>query len=287
MLSKEKETLDALQIALSSRFQPSPSESQMAGVEEEDKEKQGDIENISFHESTWEQRYEKIWVEIEKKETKSQYRNVTAELKERFGEIEHKVEIETVQDKETKEEKEEANNDVKQDPDAPDGAAEEYSSEGEEELIVRPTTQARSVRLLPIPEQRESGQDESYSEEFPNNDFAKHKDIKQHSSESLNKTVQETKSSSHQMPGYDVDAFSNVNKKKENLRSTHWGDHQTPFAIDQEPLQEAEISPSHSFGDASLFPSMPDTVSSSSDELVEEDLQRSINEVGKWRRRKS
>lgn len=287
MLSKERETLDALEIALSRKFQLGPSESQNGGVEEkeEEKEKQRDIENTS--QSTWEQRYEKIWVEIEKKETKSQYKNVAAELKERFGEMEHTVQSGTVQDKEPKEEKEEANKVVKEDPDAPDGAGIEDSSEDEEELIVRPTTQARSLRLLPIPEQRESGQEESYSEEFPNNDFAKHKDIKQHSSESLNKTAQETESSSYQSPGYGVDAFSILSENKENLRSAYWGDQQTPFAINQESSQEAKISPSHLVGEAGVFPSIPDTVSSSSDELVEEDLQRSINEVGKWRRRKS
>ncbi|RXN22884.1 ankyrin repeat domain-containing 26-like protein [Labeo rohita] len=70
----------------------------------------------------WEERYEKIWVENEKKETKSQYKNVAAELKERFGELEHK------------------------------------------EPTLRPTARARSAILLPIPEQRESGLEDSQSE---------------------------------------------------------------------------------------------------------------------------
>lgn len=289
MLSKERETLDALEINLSSPFQPGPSESQATEVEEkeEDKERQGNIENTSFHETTWEQRYEKIWVEIEKKETKSQYKNVAAELKERFGEIEQKVRSETDQDKETKEENDEANKDIKQDTGVPEGASEEVSSEDEEELIVRPNTRARSVSLLPIPEQRESGQEESYSEDLSKNDFAKHEDIQQHCSEILNKTTQETEGSSHQRPGYGADGFSNISENRENLRSADLGDLKTPFAINQESSQEAEISPSQLVGEARVLLPMPDTVSSSSDELVDEGLQRSINEVGKWRRRKS
>ncbi|MBN3295306.1 ANR26 protein, partial [Amia calva] len=38
-------------------------------------------------EAHWEARYEKIWVEKEKREVKSHYKNVAAELKEKFGEI--------------------------------------------------------------------------------------------------------------------------------------------------------------------------------------------------------
>lgn len=37
--------------------------------------------------ASWEKNYEKIWVEFEKRETKSQYKNVAAELKEMFGEL--------------------------------------------------------------------------------------------------------------------------------------------------------------------------------------------------------
>lgn len=276
MLSKERETLDALEIDLSSPYQLAPSESQTTEVEEkeEDKEKQEDIENASFHESTWEHRYEKIWVEIEKKETKSQYKNVAAELKERFGEIEQNKQSETAQDKEAKEAIEEANKDIKKDTEGPVGASEEDSSEDEEELIVRPTARARSVRLLPIPEQRESGQEESYSE-----------DIQQHSSENLNETAQETESNSYQMPGYSADSFTNISENKENLRLAHLGDLESPFAMTQESSQEAGISPLHLVGEARVLPSMPDAVSCHSDELVEEDLQRSIIEVGKWTRR--
>ncbi|XP_051791868.1 ankyrin repeat domain-containing protein 26 isoform X2 [Erpetoichthys calabaricus] len=46
-----------------------------------------DLPNENDLDIFWEKRYEKIWVEREKREVKSQYRNVTAELKEKFGEI--------------------------------------------------------------------------------------------------------------------------------------------------------------------------------------------------------
>ncbi|TRY97025.1 hypothetical protein DNTS_001441 [Danionella cerebrum] len=75
----------------------------------------------------WEERYEKIWVDNEKKETKSQFKNVAAELKERFGELEQEQ-----------------------------LTIEEDSSEEEADPIVRPTARARSAKLMPIPEQRES-----------------------------------------------------------------------------------------------------------------------------------
>ncbi|XP_017340864.1 ankyrin repeat domain-containing protein 26 isoform X1 [Ictalurus punctatus] len=280
---EERQTLDALEIDVSSPYQLAPSESQTTevGENEEDKEKQEDVENTSFHETTWEQRYEKIWVEIEKKETKSQYKNVTAELKERFGEIEQKAQSETAQDQEAKEEKEEGNENIKKD--VPVGASEEDSIEDEEELIVRPTTRARSVRLLPIPEQRESGQEESYSEDLPNNDFAKHKDIQQHSLETLNETAHETLSSSYQRSGYSADAFSNISENIENLRLAHSGDLETSFAMNQESSQEAGISPLHLVGEPRILPSIPDAVSCNSEELVEEGLQRSINEAGVMR----
>ncbi|XP_053093156.1 ankyrin repeat domain-containing protein 26 isoform X3 [Pangasianodon hypophthalmus] len=279
---EERETLDALEVDLSSPYQLAPSESQTTEVEEkeEEKEKQEDIENTSFLETTWEQRYEKIWVEIEKKETKSQYKNVAAELKERFGEIEQKEQSETAQDKEAKEEKEEANKDTKKDTEVSVGASEEDSSEDEGELIVRPTARARSVRLLPIPEQRESGQEESYSEDLPNNDFAKHKDIQQHSLGTLNETAQETERSSYQISGCSADSISNVSENKENLSLAHLSDLETPFAMNQESSQEAGISPLHLVGEAKVLPSMPDAASCNSDELVEEGLQRSTNEGG-------
>ncbi|KAK3526644.1 hypothetical protein QTP70_030857 [Hemibagrus guttatus] len=264
---EERETLEALEVDLSSPCQLPHSESQTPEVEE----KEEDNKNTSFLENTWEQRYEKIWVEIEKKETKSQYKNVAAELKERFGEM---VQKEQGKNKETDEENEGENEDIMKDSVIPQVASEENSSEEEEELIVRPTTLAKSIRLLPIPEQRESGQEESYCDDPPIKDFAKHKDIQQHCPETLNETAQETESSSYQRPGYSADSFSIISENKE----AHTGNLKTPFAMNQESSQEAGISLLKLFGKEKVLPS--DAVSCNSDELVQEGLQRSRTERG-------
>ncbi|XP_051975723.1 ankyrin repeat domain-containing protein 26-like [Xyrauchen texanus] len=110
----------------------------------------------------WEERYEKIWVEKEKEETKSQYRNVAAELKERFGELEHK-------EPGDHSEQEGEQDDVEEEGEVPEEkkADIEDSSEEEGEPIVLAMAQARSAVLLPIPEQRESGLEDSQSEEPP------------------------------------------------------------------------------------------------------------------------
>ncbi|XP_058263435.1 ankyrin repeat domain-containing protein 26 isoform X3 [Hemibagrus wyckioides] len=265
---EERETLGGLEVDLSSPCQLPHTESQAPEGQVEEKEE--DNENTSFHENTWEQRYEKIWVEIEKKETKSQYKNVAAELKERFGEIEQK------ERRKNKETNEEANEDVTKDSVIPQVASEEDSSEEEEELIVRPTTLAKIVRLLPIPEQRESGQEESYSEDPPSNDLAKHKDIQQHCLETLNETAQEAESSAYERPGYSTDSFSVISENKE----TDTGILKTPFAINQESSQEAGISLLQLFGKEKVLPSISDAVSCNSGEMIEEGLQGSRTESG-------
>ncbi|XP_077066150.1 ankyrin repeat domain-containing protein 26 isoform X19 [Siphateles boraxobius] len=119
-----------------------------------------DEQDEKTDEIPWEERYEKIWVETEKKETKSQYKNVAAELKEKFGELEHKepgdlLEQEWIQ---AQQKDEEEIKEVEKEADEDD------SSEEEGEPIVRPTARARSAILLPIPEQRESGLEDSQSE---------------------------------------------------------------------------------------------------------------------------
>lgn len=96
----------------------------------------------------WEKRYEKLWVEVEKREVKSTFKNVAGELKEKFGEMfksRHPAEYATEEKQGTAE-----------------YAAEEDSSDEEEgEMIERPIARARSTVLLTIPEQRESGPEES------------------------------------------------------------------------------------------------------------------------------
>lgn len=92
----------------------------------------------------WEKRYEKLWVEVEKRQVKSNYKNVACELKEKFGELLQPV-APAAEDEEW-------------------GEPEEDSSDEEEgEVIVRPTARARSTVLLTIPEQRESGLEDSES----------------------------------------------------------------------------------------------------------------------------
>lgn len=92
----------------------------------------------------WEKRYEKLWVEVEKREVKSNYKNVACELKEKFGEL-----LQPVTPSEEDQERDEPE--------------EDSSDEEEGEVIVRPTARARSTVLLTIPEQRESGLEDSES----------------------------------------------------------------------------------------------------------------------------
>ncbi|CAJ1056223.1 ankyrin repeat domain-containing protein 26 isoform X2 [Xyrichtys novacula] len=95
----------------------------------------------------WEKRYEKLWVEVEKREAKSSFKNVACELKEKFGELlKSRSQAEDIAENE-------------------EGMAESSSSDEEEgEIIVRPTARARSTVLLTIPEQRESGLEDSVTE---------------------------------------------------------------------------------------------------------------------------
>lgn len=81
-------------------------------------------------------------MEVEKRHVKSNYKNVACELKEKFGEL--------LRSAPPAEEEE-------QERDEPG----EDSSDEEGEVIVRPTARARSSILLTIPEQRESGLEDS------------------------------------------------------------------------------------------------------------------------------
>uniref|UniRef100_A0A3Q2PLV9 Ankyrin repeat domain-containing protein 26 n=2 Tax=Fundulus heteroclitus TaxID=8078 RepID=A0A3Q2PLV9_FUNHE len=107
-------------------------------------------ERLGVGEPPWENRYEKLWVEVEKREVKSTYKSVAAELKERFGEL--------------CESGRPAGDPPEDATPASSSADEESSDEGEGEVIVRPAARARSAVLLTIPEQRESGQEESVAE---------------------------------------------------------------------------------------------------------------------------
>ncbi|XP_074533392.1 ankyrin repeat domain-containing protein 26 isoform X3 [Halichoeres trimaculatus] len=90
----------------------------------------------------WEKRYEKLWVEVEKREVKSTFKNVAHELKEKFGELLKSRSEDDTEDRERT-------------------ADSSSSDEDDGEVIVRPTARARSTVLLTIPEQRESGLEDS------------------------------------------------------------------------------------------------------------------------------
>lgn len=78
MPTKDTDVLHASQFGVSNQCHVPEVASQIVGEEED----QQDTEDAS-----WEKNYEKIWVEFEKRETKSQYKNVAAELKGMFGEL--------------------------------------------------------------------------------------------------------------------------------------------------------------------------------------------------------
>lgn len=104
----------------------------------------GSVAGAEARAAPWEKCYEKLWVEVEKRQVKSNYKNVACELKEKFGEL--------LRPGAPAEEDEER-----------DEPEEDSSDEEEGEVIMRPTARARSTVLLTIPEQRESGLEDSES----------------------------------------------------------------------------------------------------------------------------
>ncbi|XP_026167942.1 ankyrin repeat domain-containing protein 26 isoform X2 [Mastacembelus armatus] len=103
----------------------------------------------------WEKRYEKLWVEVEKKEVKSTFRNVAEELREKFGEL-----VKSTKHTEDITEEKQAMSES--------ASAEEQSSDEDGEIFMRPTARAKSTVLLTIPEQRESGLEDSVAESVDN-----------------------------------------------------------------------------------------------------------------------
>ncbi|XP_036432147.1 ankyrin repeat domain-containing protein 26 isoform X2 [Colossoma macropomum] len=287
---QERETLDASELDVISPCQLGPSDYQPSELEKEERD---GIEKEDLNKTTWEERYEKIWVESDKKETKSQYKNVAAELKERFGEIQLKKPYESDEDVEVKEgeEKEEEKKELKRDTDVPESASEEDSSEDEGEPIVRPTARARTVKLLPIPEQRESGLEESCSEEpngapshttsdegseadLPHDDFTEDQDIQRPTP----KPFEEAQNSVHGS-GHSVDPSSNVNENKGNSGSAGVCGQGAEFKTSQESSEEADRSHLLFVGELEVPPSNSEALSPNSDEEAElEALQRCMTE---------
>ncbi|XP_048868818.1 ankyrin repeat domain-containing protein 26 isoform X5 [Brienomyrus brachyistius] len=83
MPQKGKDVLDKSGLGVSELYHSSPVVCETQGVQRQ--EDGGETDEDS--DASWEKRYEKIWVETEKREVKSHYRSVTAELKEKFGEL--------------------------------------------------------------------------------------------------------------------------------------------------------------------------------------------------------
>ncbi|XP_064878837.1 uncharacterized protein LOC135573437, partial [Oncorhynchus nerka] len=147
-----------------------PVGSQTGEEQEEDKEKEGRYvvreRDGKEEEPGWEKRYGKIWVELEKREVKSSYRNVAAELKQKFG----KLPAESASDETTEEEKQEENVEIVE---SPARTTEEESSNeevGEPNvcLLSRARRSSSNAVLLTILEQRGSGLEDSLNESADN-----------------------------------------------------------------------------------------------------------------------
>ncbi|XP_036374400.1 uncharacterized protein si:ch211-272n13.3 [Megalops cyprinoides] len=179
---KEKNVFDTSELNVSSPYHIGTVDSETQANPEEIGGCVGGGAGKEQQEVTWDKRFEKIWVEIEKREVKSQFKSVAAELKEKFGETVPKESVlgagrkEGEEEEEEEEEKEALVRTAEEGPgqnlggasreeeqeEAVDRTAEEESSEEEE--IVRPAARAKSAALLPIPEQRESGLEDSVTE---------------------------------------------------------------------------------------------------------------------------
>lgn len=231
-----------------------------------------DEQDENTDEIPWEERYEKIWVENEKKETKSQYKNVAAELKEKFGELEHKELGDLLEQewKETQQDNEKEEEEVEKEADEDD------SSEEEGEPIVRPTARARSAILLPIPEQRESGLEDSQSESVHHTVSVEVSDAElpndQHNLQIIpDALADEAQQPENQADGTDENEEANSGRK-ENCQRESESD------IDEEP-EELYRPPLLAENELKVPPKILEVPSSDSDE-VDEGLWKSRLEVG-------
>ncbi|XP_051740477.1 ankyrin repeat domain-containing protein 26 isoform X4 [Ctenopharyngodon idella] len=234
-----------------------------------------DEQDEKTDEIPWEERYEKIWVENEKKETKSQYKNVAAELKEKFGELEHKELGDLLEQewKETQQDNEKEEEEVEKEADEDD------SSEEEGEPIVRPTARARSAILLPIPEQRESGLEDSQSESVHRTVSVEVSDAElpndQHNPQIIpDALADEAQQPENQADGTDENEEANSGSK-ENCQQ------ESESNIDEEP-EELHRPPLLAENELKVPPKILEVPLSDSDE-VDEGLWKSRLEGGKER----
>ncbi|XP_056128521.1 ankyrin repeat domain-containing protein 26 [Rhinichthys klamathensis goyatoka] len=232
-----------------------------------------DEQDEKTDEILWEERYEKIWVETEKKETKSQYKNVAAELKEKFGELEHKEPGDLLEQewKQAHQKDEEEIKEVEKEADEDD------SSEEEGEPIVRPTARARSAILLPIPEQRESGLEDSQSESVHRTVSVEVSDAElpsdQHNPQIIPESLTyEAQKLENQEDGTDDNEGAN-SESKENYQQ------ESGFGVEEE-LEEPYRPPLLAENDLKVPPKILEVLSSDSDE-VDEGPWKSTLEGGK------
>ncbi|XP_075998326.1 ankyrin repeat domain-containing protein 26 isoform X3 [Genypterus blacodes] len=166
----------------------------------------------------WERRYEKLWVALETKEAKSTFKNVAGELRERFGEI-------------LRSKTHTADVNAEEEPERAESAFPEEASSDEDEgdVIVRPTAMARRTVLLTIPEQRESGLEDTVTESTNNSqceDRRTHHEVSTAHSPDLppDDDLEECRSPSPQLPGN--------NAESERITATDIPDHHSTPASD-------------------------------------------------------
>ncbi|XP_070962282.1 ankyrin repeat domain-containing protein 26 isoform X12 [Oncorhynchus clarkii lewisi] len=162
----------ASELDVSNPYHLVPVGSQTGEEQEEDKEKEGryvvrEREGDGKEEEPgWEKRYGKIWVELEKREVKSSYRNVAAELKQKFG----KLPAESASDETTEEEKQEENVEIVESPARTTEGESSNEEVGEPKvcLLSRARRSSSNAVLLTILEQRGSGLEDSLTESADN-----------------------------------------------------------------------------------------------------------------------
>ncbi|XP_061106946.1 ankyrin repeat domain-containing protein 26 isoform X7 [Conger conger] len=301
-LHKEKHGIDTSGSDVSNPTHIVPGESHSHATQEEEGIRTGDKASVP-----WEKRYEKIWVEIEKREVKSQFKSVAAELKEKFGEMEKEVIDLTVVASRGEDEDEQKEEDI------PFPTAEEESSEEEE--VIQPPARAKSLALLPIPEQRESGLEDSSTEpaESPQverrallqtgspQDPCSADSSQQGEPDHITNNQENKQIPVLQLAGSDLkDDDTNLDVDAGNC-----GECRTPLHSDKSSISEPELQPSKETkpcattqrthkeseveeedSERSLSPSLHTNPSASlrySDEELEEDRHRFQREVGKLR----
>uniref|UniRef100_A0A1A7ZSA4 Ankyrin repeat domain 30B n=1 Tax=Nothobranchius furzeri TaxID=105023 RepID=A0A1A7ZSA4_NOTFU len=136
-------------------------DSDSCGVDDGEQDGEFSPEGPAAGDAPWEKRYEKLWVEVEKKEVKSTFKSVASELKEKFGEL-----FKSTPPTENREEAAAALT----------SADEDSSDEEGGDVFVRPVARARSTVLVTIPEQRESGQEDSAAESLDEERMQKSED---------------------------------------------------------------------------------------------------------------